>query len=95
MTQDLIDKQIKELAEEIQAELYRHSGPLLFGEELYAALGYPSGNAFRQALCREQVPVEIFSIANRRGKFALSKDVALWIAQQRFQSTKEGEDKQK
>jgi hypothetical protein len=29
------------------------------------------------------VPVPVFSIKNRRGKYALVKDVASWLAQQR------------
>ncbi len=43
-----------------------------------------SGDAFRQAVCRNSVPVPLFSIANRRGKFALAKEVASWLAQQRL-----------
>lgn len=85
MTNENLEEQIQVLASEIEQDLYQHFGPLLFGADLYAALGYPSGDAFRQAVCRKTVPVEIFSIENRRGKFALSRDIALWLAQQRFQ----------
>jgi hypothetical protein len=34
-------------------------------------------------LTRKTVPVPIFSIKNRRGKYALVKDVVSWLAQQR------------
>ncbi len=92
MTNENLEEQMQALASEIEHDLYQHFGPLLFNANLYAALGYPSGDAFRQALCRKTVPVEIFSIERRRGKFALSRDVALWLAQQRFQQATEKEN---
>lgn len=72
------------LAKEIERELYCHIGPLLFGNQLYAALGFNSHDAFRQALSRKTVPVEIFALPNRRGRFALSRDVARWLAAERL-----------
>lgn len=72
------------LRAEIEKELYEHIGPLLFGPRLYAALGMPSSDAFRQALSRGAIPVEIFSLPNRRGRFALSRDVAKWLANERL-----------
>lgn len=72
------------LAKEIERELYCHIGPLLFGNQLYAALGFNSHDAFRQALSRKTVPVEIFTLPNRRGRFALSRDVARWLAAERL-----------
>lgn len=84
MTTELMTQQINELATDIESELYHHFGPLLFGKDMYSALGYPSGDAFRQALCRKTVPVETFTLANRRGKYVLSKDIALWLATQRL-----------
>ena len=74
----------EQLRQQIEAELYTHIGPLLFGERLYSALGYPSADAFRQALSRKSVPVEVFSLPHRRGKFALSRDVARWLAEERL-----------
>lgn len=68
------------LAEELECDLLRLHGPLMGGAELRRALGYPSANAFRQAVARKTVPVKVFSIEHRRGKFALSKDVAAWLA---------------
>ena len=68
--------ELEQLRLQIEAELYMHIGPLLFGERLYSALGYP---------------VEIFSLPNRRGRFALSRDVARWLAQERIKAkSKEG-----
>jgi len=53
--------------------------PLIGGKELFLSLGYPSAAAFRQAQRRGQLPIEVFSIPNRRGKFALRADFARWL----------------
>lgn len=73
---------VTELAKQIEKELYESVGPLLFGEKLYSALGFSSSAAFRQALSRNYISIEIFSLPNRRGKFALSRDVARFLARQ-------------
>lgn len=69
--------------EEILAKdlLYRY-GPLLGQDELWRALGYMSLDGLRQAQARGTVPVHVFSLEKRRGKFALSRDVARWLASQ-------------
>lgn len=62
------------------ADMERQYGPLLGGTALYRALGLPSAAAFRQAAGREALPVQVFSIPHRRGRFALTREVALWLA---------------
>jgi hypothetical protein len=57
---------------------------MMSGKALAAALGYPTSGAFRQAIARNTVPVPVFSIEHRRGKFALSTEVAQWLADQRL-----------
>ncbi len=79
---------LENLRIEIEKELYTHVGPLLFGKPLYTALGFSSPEAFRQALSRKTVPVEIFSLPNRRGRFALSRDIAKWLAEERVKARK-------
>jgi hypothetical protein len=71
------------LAEKLEADLIKQYGPMLSGESLRSALGYPSMDALRQAYSRGRVPVPIFPIENRRGKYALAKDVARWLAELR------------
>lgn len=61
-------------------------GPMITGEALRAALGYPSLEAFRQAVSRRTVPVPTFKLPHRRGRFALVKDLATWLAQQRMRA---------
>lgn len=71
------------LAEELELTLIKQFGPLLSNELLCRSLGYPTMGAFRQALSKKRVPIAVFSIPNRNGKFALTKDVAKWLAAQK------------
>lgn len=70
---------------QLVADMERQYGPLLGGAALYRALGLPSAAAFRQAVSREALPVPVFAIPHRRGRFALTRDVALWLARLRTQ----------
>jgi len=94
MTKSKCDEQLAALLEQ---DLLSKHGPMMTGEDLKAALGYPSQEAFRQAVARKTIPIPIFGIEKRRGKFALTKDVAAWLAAQRARATelptppKEGE----
>lgn len=71
---------------ELRDELFRAYGPMMTGKPLFTALGYISDAAFRMSLSRGEMPVPIFNIENRKGKYALVKDVARFIAEQRFKS---------
>ena len=71
---------------ELEAELTERYGPLLSGKTLRAILAFPSQAAFRQAAARNLLPVPVFCIEHRRGKFALVKDVAVWLVQRRATS---------
>lgn len=74
-----------DLAQQLETELFEKYGPILTGHDLIKCLGYSSLAALRQAVSRDKAPVPIFSIEERRGKFALTKDVAQWLAEQRNQ----------
>lgn len=63
-------------------DLLHRYGPLLSQDDLWRALGYASLDGFRQAQLRGTVPVHVFALENRRGKFALARDVAQWLTQQ-------------
>ncbi|KQZ60028.1 hypothetical protein ASD53_02365 [Lysobacter sp. Root559] len=71
------------LSEALEETLLLRYGPMIGHDDLRQALGFLSMDAFRQALCRQQLPVPVFSIRNRRGKYALTLDVARWLAQLR------------
>lgn len=90
--QSLLETKIEKLTGEIKAELMAAYGAMLTGRDLYRTLGYPTPDAFRQAVSKKTVPVTIFPIENRRGKFALTKDVAFWLATQKIKNAINGED---
>jgi len=71
------------LAVLLERDLANRYGPMVANDNLRLVLGYASKDAFRQALSRKTVPVAVFGIENRRGKFALTRDVAIWLATQR------------
>jgi hypothetical protein len=88
-----IDSEAK-LAQEIEGGLYERHGPMLGGAALYRALGFPTAAAMRQAVSRGRVPVPLFDIEKRRGRFALTRDVALWLARCRVNGLSSTTDQQ-
>lgn len=67
----------------LREEMESRHGPLLGGTTLVAALGLKSAAALRQARKRGHVAVAVFTLPKRRGVFALTRDVADWLAQAR------------
>jgi hypothetical protein len=57
-------------------------GPLMSGAALSKALGFQTMSAFRQAHRREMLLIHVFSINHKKGKYALTEDVAYWLAGQ-------------
>ena len=55
--------------------------PLIGGPELWQTLGFRTSAAFRQALHRKTLPVPVFALKGRAGKFARRVDVEGWLAQ--------------
>lgn len=76
-----------ELARELNEQFVQQFGPILPSSVLVKALGYRSTAAYRQAVTRDTVPVPLFQIPNRRGRFALARDVAIWLSAQRHAAT--------
>ncbi|MAL98866.1 MAG: hypothetical protein CL583_10515 [Alteromonadaceae bacterium] len=79
-----MDENLEGLTAAIEAELVKQFGPVLSGDKLYQSLGYPTMGALRQALVRRTVPVTVFTVPGRNGKYALSRDIAAWLAAQRL-----------
>ena len=75
---------LNSLMHDLRASLEQRHGPLLGGVELRRCLGLPSSAALRQAKRRGQLAVALFTLPKRRGHFALTRDVADWIARARF-----------
>lgn len=73
------------LARELQADLLTLYGtPILNMSQLQRALNYKSVAAVKQAIQRRTFPIETFILPNRRNRFALAKDVAIFLAEQAF-----------
>ena len=77
----------------LERDLLDKYGPLMASDDLRGALGYPTMEAFRQALSRRTVPIPVFPLEKRRGKYALTKDVAAWLAMQRATAPNRSEQK--
>lgn len=82
MTPDSVPPAVPPLEASIRGDLLDRWGPLLQGEALRVALGYSSGAALRQSLARGTAPVTLFKIPGRRGHYALTWQVAHWLARQ-------------
>ncbi len=74
----------RELAQRIKQDLIKQHGMLLFGKALYQVLGFTNGDAFRQAYKRGKVPVAVFELEGKRGRYALAEDIANWLASRRM-----------
>jgi len=73
----------QDFMKELEQDLVDKYGHTLSGDDLQRTLGFPTLSALRQAINRKQIPIPIFTIKHRKGKFALAKDVANWLAYQR------------
>lgn len=74
---------VNELQKILEKQLLDQYGPMLTGKPLSKVLGYPTYEAFRQSVVRDTVSVSVFRIKGRRGTFALTSDIAQWLAIQR------------
>lgn len=78
-------EQENKLTNDLEAQLLQlYGSPVLSGDDLKAALGFNSLDALRQAIARKTLPVLLFTMKNRRGKYALTKDVARYLAKERY-----------
>jgi hypothetical protein len=75
---------LEALSSQLRLDMEEVHGPLLGGQVLANALGHISVTALRQARYRGQVSVPLFNLPNRRGFYALTRDVADWLASARM-----------
>lgn len=64
---------------EFEAKLIARYGPILGGPDLLKCLGFRSQAAFKRAQRLDLLGVNVFEIENRKGMFALTRDVAFWL----------------
>jgi len=81
----------EKFCKELEQDLVKSYGHLIANKELCMILGFKNMPALRQCMLRGQLPVPVFSLENRRGRFALSKDVALWLTDKRFEAIEQTE----
>lgn len=60
-------------------ELTRVLGPVIGGAKLASALGYRTTDAFGKAARGKRLPIPTFEIAGRRGRYAMTQDLANWL----------------
>ncbi|PTQ88535.1 hypothetical protein [Agitococcus lubricus] len=87
LTGTVAESEVSALESRLLMDIQRQYGPLVGGADLLKILGFPSSEAFRQALSRGSIPVPIFAIPHRRGKFALAQDLAVWLTRLRYTGT--------
>lgn len=69
--------------QDLKDTLLKKYGPLMGGEDLRRALGYRTWSAFARAARLDGLGVKVFELPGRRGKFALTIDVATWLVAMR------------
>jgi hypothetical protein len=79
------------LEKRLLAELLAQWGYVMGSAGLRQALGFPTQAALRQSISKKTVPVPVFSIPGRKGPFALSHDVARWLASRGAALSPEGD----
>ena len=67
---------------ELRKTLLAEWGYVMGSEGLRQAFGFRSQAALRAAISHGRVPVKTFTITGRRGPYALTHEVAAWIASQ-------------
>lgn len=67
-------------SDDLMNAMMERYGPLLGGEQLWRALGYQTWAAFARAARNGSLGVKVFSVPGRKGRFALTADVATWIS---------------
>ena len=81
---------VEPLRSQLRGSLLSAHGPLLSGEALATAMGFRSQASLRQARLRGQLGVPLFTVPCRRGWFALTQDVADWLAEMRSRGRPNG-----
>jgi hypothetical protein len=92
----MTDAQVLALKKKIEADLLTIFGsPLLTVSDMTKALNYSSAASIHQSISKKTFPIKVFNMPNRREKFALTSDVATYLAEQALKSEqdKQGEEK--
>jgi hypothetical protein len=69
--------------QQLEDLLIRNFGAMIGGRDLREALGFKSATAFCRAVREGRLPIPVFEVSGRRGRFALATDVAEWLVKRR------------
>lgn len=72
----------------LRAQLERTYGLVMNSQQIRQLLAFPSQEAFRQARSKGAIGIRMFAQPHRRGLFAMTRDVAGWLAEQRGRAAK-------
>lgn len=64
---------------QLEKDLVQQLGQVVGGGALTRALGFRTQGAFRQAFARKRLPIPVFELEGRRGRFAHTLDIARWM----------------
>lgn len=65
--------------DDLHRSLIEVYGPLLSDALLWRALGFKTWAGFDKAVRRGKVGVRVLTLPGRRGRYALTRDVASWL----------------
>lgn len=68
--------------QEVLDDLVERHGHMIGMRHLYKAMGFPSYDALKQCLHRQQLNLNLFYMEGRKGRFAMTADVADWLVAQ-------------
>jgi len=76
-----------EQVERTRLDLAGRYGELIGGDNLRLVLGYQSNAALSQAIRGKKLALVTFFVPGRKGRFALTRDIAEWLIKQRESAT--------
>ena len=76
----------------LENELLEKYGNVVGNSDLMHLLGFKSYSSFNRAVRMKFLEIDIFEIENRRGKFALTKDVAKWANDLKVRNQKKAKE---
>ena len=66
--------------QQLKRDLLEANGELMTGMPLWRALGFKGERAFQRAAQRGWLPIAVFELPHRRGRYAKTRDVSEWLA---------------
>ena len=76
-----VEKEVIMGTQDLQSEFQNLYGPVIGGKDLMQLMGFRTKPAFRRAVRDGVLGVRVFEMPGRQGKYAMTKDVAVFISQ--------------